>query len=124
MTLCIAASGMVLALAVDTFTLQWTHSVTRGLWWERWEVTEAGLRPIQARITGSGAGMDPPEGAVLVGGAWSYVPDLQPQQEVLLAASGTTGEGWQLCALGTCHALGTVRGPPVRLWQSPRCAAQ
>jgi hypothetical protein len=119
--LCVAASGMVLSLAVDSFTLHWTHSVTRGLWWERWEVGAAGLRPVEARITGSGAGMEPPEGAVRVGGAWSFVPTLPPQQEVLLAASGATGDGWHLCAGDNCHALGAEAGEPVRLWQAPHC---
>jgi hypothetical protein len=121
MTLCIAAGGVVLALAVETFTLHWTHSVTRGLWWESWEVSDAGLRPIEARITGSGPGMDPPEGALLVDGAWSYRPDLPPQQQVFLAASGATTGGWHLCALGVCHVLGADSGPAVRLWQSSQC---
>lgn len=122
--LCVAAGGMVLSLAVETFTLHWTHSVTRGLWWERWEIREAGIRPVEARVTGSGAGMDPPEGAVLVDGAWSYIPNLPPQQEVFLAASGATGGGWHLCTQGICHTLGADQGPPVRLWQSPHCDAE
>ena len=121
MTLCIAEGGLVLALAVENFTLHWTHSVTRGIWWERWELSADGLRPVEARITGSGAGMEPPEGAILINGAWSYIPDLPPQHQVLLAASGATAGGWTLCATGICHDLGTDPGPPVRLWQAASC---
>lgn len=121
MSLCIAAGGMLLSLAVTEFELSWTHSVTHGLWWERWEVGAEGLRPVEARIEGSGAGMEPPEGAVLRDGAWHYTPDLPPQREIHLAASGMTGAGWRLCAADKCHDLGVVAAAPVRLWQAPRC---
>lgn len=122
MTLCIATGGTVLALAVQSFTLSWTHSVTRSLWWEKWEVSADGIRPIEARISGSGAGMEPPENAVLADGVWIYVPNLPYQREVLLASSGTTGGGWLLCADGTCRTLGETAGPPLRLWIADQCA--
>lgn len=121
MTLCIAAGGAVLALAVQGFTLDWTHSVTRGIWWERWEVSPAGLRPVEARITGNGAGMEVPEGARFDGTGWTYAPALPPQREVVLAASGSTGGGWRLCAQSTCRVLGEAAGAPVRLWQADDC---
>lgn len=123
MSLCVAAAGSVLALAVTGFELSWTHSVTRGLWWERWEVAEAGLRPVEARIEGSGAGMEVPEGARLSDGVWRYTPTLPPQREVFLAASGATGGGWTLCAAGRCLELGAEAGPPARLWQAEDCGA-
>jgi hypothetical protein len=122
MTLCIATGGAVLALAVQGFTLSWTHSVEKTFWVERWEISADGLRPVEARIRGSGAGMDPPEGAVLVDGIWSYTPHLPWQREVFLAASGATGGGWLLCAEGTCRTLGATAGAPVRLWASDGCA--
>lgn len=121
MTLCIATGSAVLALAVQGFTLDWTHSVTRGIWWERWEVSAAGLQPVEARITGSGPGMEAPEGARFDGTAWTYTPTLPPLPNVMLAASGSTGGGWRLCAGGTCRMLGTEPGPPVRLWQAVDC---
>jgi hypothetical protein len=122
MTLCIATGGTVLALAVQGFTLSWTHSVTKTQWWEKWEVSAGGLRPIEARISGSGPGMEPPEGAVLVDGAWSFVPHLPHQREVVLASSGTTGSGWLLCTERTCRTLGKTPGPPLRLWTADLCA--
>jgi len=122
MTLCIAAGGTVLALAVNSFTLSWSHSVTRSQWWERWEVSAQGIRPVEARITGSGPGMEPPEGALLQDGVWTYTPDLPPQREVFLAASGMTTGGWQLCTGEGCIMLGAQPGPPLRLWQAAECA--
>jgi hypothetical protein len=96
--------------------------VTKTLWWEKWEVSADGIRPIEARISGSGAGMEPPEDAVLADGVWSYAPNLPYQRMMLLASSGTTGGGWQLCALGTCRTLGETPGPPLRLWIADLCA--
>ena len=49
---------------------------------------EAGLQIVEARVEGSGAGMEPGEGAVLRDGWWIYKPELPPQREIVLAASG------------------------------------
>ncbi len=123
MSLCIAAGGKVIALVASSFTLSWSHSTAHTEWWERWEVTAEGLRPVEARISGSGAGMEPPPDAVLRADGWHYWPDLPPQREVFLAASGATGGGWRLCASGECRMLGTVPGEPLRLWQAEECGA-
>ena len=112
--LCVAGGGFALALAASEFTLDWRHSVARTLWWERWQVTEAGLAPVEARITGAGAGMEPPPEAVWQGGGWSWAPDVPPQRQVLLAGSGATGGGWRLCADGLCHTLPET-GEPLSL---------
>ncbi|WP_126979284.1 DUF1850 domain-containing protein [Frigidibacter oleivorans] len=122
MSLCIAAGGLLLALAAERFTLDWTHSVEKIRWHEVWTVSEAGLRPVEAVMTGSGAGMEPPAGAVFRDGGWHATPDLPPQRLVRLAASGKTGAGWTLCAAGTCHELGAEPGPPVLLWSAEDCA--
>lgn len=121
MSLCIAAGGKVIALVASSFTLGWTHSTAHTEWWERWEVTAEGLRPVEARITGTGAGMEPPPDAVLRADGWHYRPDLPPQREVFLAASGATGGGWQLCTDKECLTLGAVPGKPLRLWQAEEC---
>ncbi|EGJ23112.1 DUF1850 domain-containing protein [Cereibacter sphaeroides] len=121
MSLCVAAGAAVLSLAASSFTLSWTHSVEHVEWWERWEVTEAGLRPVEARIQGSGAGMELPPDAWREADGWHYVPRLPPQREVRLAASGMTGGGWRLCAAGRCHDLGAAATEGIRLWQSADC---
>jgi len=75
-----------------------------------------GLQLLQARVKGSGAGMEPGDGAVLRHGWWEWQPQLPPQQHLLLAASGATGEGWNLCAPGqACLRLAEVADEPVAL---------
>lgn len=113
MSLCILAGGKILALAATAFTLSWSHSVERTRWEEDWRVKPAGLEIVEARIKGSGAGMEPPEGAVLENGWWIYAPAVAVQERLVLAASGATGEGWSLCAGGNCLAIGADAGPPV-----------
>ncbi len=110
--------GELLALAVTAFTLAWTHSVERIGWEEDWRVTPAGLQIVEARVRGSGAGMEPPEGAALDGGWWVYAPRVGAVPELVLAASGATA-AWRLCAGATCIELGAEAGPPVRLAACP-----
>lgn len=112
--LCLAAGATVLSLAAGEFTLEWTHSVSRTHWWERWTVSADGLAPVEARLTGAGAGMEPPPDAIWRDGAWHYTPRIAPQREIWLADSGATA-GWRLCADGTCHDLSGT-GQPLRLW--------
>jgi hypothetical protein len=112
MSVCILAAGKVTVLAGAAFTLAWTHSVEKTRWEEQWKVMPAGLQVVQARVKGSGAGMDPPEGSVLKDGWWVYAPQVKPQRRLVLAASGATGEGWTLCAPGGCTVLGSRSGDP------------
>jgi hypothetical protein len=113
--LCILGLGKPIALMVAAFTLSWTHSVERTRWEEDWTVGSAGLQLVEGRIRGSGAGMEPPAGARLEDGWWVYAPEAPPQPELVLAASGATGEGWKVCGGGTCVDVGGRAGGPVRL---------
>jgi hypothetical protein len=115
MSLCIIAAGKTAILAVSAFTLSWTHSVEKTRWEEHWRVAAGGLQIVEARVQGSGAGMEPPDGAVFDQGWWSYGPDLGPQAELALAASGTTGGGWRLCSSKGCLTLGDKAGATVTL---------
>jgi hypothetical protein len=116
LTLCVLAAGVLTALAGDAFTLAWSHSVEKTRWEEDWRVTPAGLELVEARVKGSGAGMEPPEGSVLDDGWWVYTPDLPAQERLVLAASGATGEGWSLCVTGgRCLTLGATKSAPVVL---------
>jgi hypothetical protein len=114
MSLCILGAE-TLRLAVASFTLAWTHSVERVRWEETWRITPAGLELVEARIRGSGAGMEPPDGARLEDGWWRYTPALPPQPTLALAASGATEGGWTLCAAGACRELGAAPAAPLRL---------
>ena len=115
MPLCLFAAGKVTALAATAFTLSWTHSVERTRWEEEWRLSPAGLEIVEARVRGSGAGMEPPEGAVLKDGWWTYRPVLPPAPSLILAASGATGEGWTVCAAGECREIGAAAGTAVRI---------
>lgn len=111
MSLCILAAGKVTTLAATAFTLMWTHSIERVEWQEDWRLSERGLEIVEARIKGSGAGMEPPDGAVLEGDWWRYKPKLAPLKELRLAASGATQSGWRLCTSETCLTLGAETNP-------------
>ena len=79
MSVCLIAAGKAVAFAAATFTLSWTHSVEKISWEEDWRLTPAGLQLVEARVHGSGAGMEVPDGAVLDDGAWRYRPaDIDP----------------------------------------------
>jgi hypothetical protein len=122
--LCIAAAGLVTAMATTSFTLGWTHSVEQTQWEERWRIENGRLTIVSASVEGSGAGIAIPEDAVWADGVWTYRPALPPLRNLNLAASGATGAGWRLCGEdGTCRELGGEAGMPVRLWVAPVCEA-
>ncbi len=104
MSLCIIAGGAVKSLTVMAFTLAWTHSVEKTRWEEDWRVTPAGLELVEARVKGSGAGMEPPPEARLANGWWAWRPNRPPLTEIVLHDSGAAGV-WDLCHDGTCQPL-------------------
>jgi hypothetical protein len=111
-SLCLASAGTVKTLALAAFTLVWTHSVERTDWQEDWRLTPLGLELVQARVKGSGAGMEPPPDARLVGGWFQWRPARAPMAELLLGNSGAAGE-WRLCADGHCRTLSEIFGRPI-----------
>jgi hypothetical protein len=112
LSLCLAAAGIVKTLALVSFTLAWTHSIEKVEWQEDWRVTAQGLELVQARVKGSGAGMEPPSDARLVDGWFQWQPKRGPMPEVALGNSGTAGE-WRLCADGQCRTLSQIFGLPI-----------
>ncbi|MCV2868075.1 DUF1850 domain-containing protein [Defluviimonas sp. WL0002] len=115
MSTCLAVGALLLSLPSPVFSLEWTHSVEKTLWREEWRITEGAFHLDKAMVKGSGAGMEPGDGAVLQDGWWVWTPDLPPQQELALAASGATGAGWRLCSGGDCHELGGTPGTALLL---------
>ena len=97
MSLCILAGGKLLMVAASTFSLVWTHSVEKTEWQEDWQIIKGDLQLTRARVKGSGAGMDPGDGAQLVAGWWQWHPEVPAIHELHLAASGATVSGWSLC---------------------------
>jgi hypothetical protein len=112
LSLCLASAGVVKTLAVAAFTLVWTHSIEKVDWQEDWRVTPAGLELVQARVKGTGAGMEPPPEARLVDGWFRWNPGRAPMPEVVLGNSGAAGE-WRFCSDGTCRALSEIFGHPI-----------
>jgi hypothetical protein len=115
MSACLLVAGREIVLAAAMFTLTWTHSVEKTGWEEDWRVTPAGLALVEARVRGSGAGMEPGEGAVLRDGWWRWTPRQAPLPRLTLAASGATGQGWRLCHDGECEEIGGEAGNPVEI---------
>jgi len=104
MSLCIAAGGVVTALAWQAFTLEWTHSIEKILWEEDYQIEGSTLRLIRARIRGSGAGMEVPDDARLVDGVWHYTPALAPLERLHLTHS-PYAEGYRVRHDGECAPL-------------------
>ena len=105
--LCLVAGGVMAMLPAEAFTLAWDHTVERIEWQEDYRVTPEGLVLVEARVQGSGAGMEPPDGARLEGGLWRWRPGLPPLPELVLARS--EGRAWRLCVQpGACRFLDAV----------------
>ena len=103
--LCLAAGALHVALPVRAFTLRWQHSIEKVEWAEDWEVAGGWLHLSQARIHGSGAGMEPPDGAQLVDGVWRYRIADPWRREVVLARSDLMPD-YELCPAGRqCRRL-------------------
>jgi hypothetical protein len=110
MSLCFIAGHVVKAVQVTTFTLVWTHSVEKTDWQEDWVVSRDGLTLIEARIKGSGAGIDPPADARLVDGWWRWRPAPVVRRDVVLGHSGAVGD-WRICIGGRCQPFPDILGP-------------
>ncbi len=104
MPLCLSAGSIVAVVAVNAFTLAWTHSIEKTRWEEDWRLEGQQLRVVAARIVGSGAGMEAPAGAVLRDGTWHYRPVLPPLPQVLLSHSPHAGS-YELCVDGDCQPI-------------------
>jgi hypothetical protein len=102
--LCMAAGAMQINLPVRSFTLRWQHSIEKVAWAEDYEVAGAWLHLSQARIRGSGAGMEPPPGATLIDGVWHYRLDNPWRREIVLARSEYVPD-YELCIQGKCRPL-------------------
>ncbi|MFB2595383.1 DUF1850 domain-containing protein [Paracoccus sp. p4-l81] len=117
---CLLVGALMVMLDGPDFSLRWTHSVERSAWREDWRVEGDHLRLVRAAVKGSGAGMESGEGAILRDGWYEWAPTPPPVPELILAASGATGGGWQLCAgPGACRELGATGSAPLHLRPCP-----
>jgi hypothetical protein len=106
---CILIAGAVRAvLPGDTFTVAWAHSVQRSQWEERYRVLPDALVLDEARVQGSGAGMEAGEHAVLRDGWWTWQPR-QRFPSITLTVSSFTGD-YRICTVARCAALRELAG--------------
>ncbi|MCP5157870.1 MAG: DUF1850 domain-containing protein [Gammaproteobacteria bacterium] len=124
--LCMGLGGVVWALLpLGQFTLAWEHTIEKIRWEEDYRVTAAGLVLGEARVKGSGAGMEIPNDAMWREGFWSYRRTLPPLQPLRLARTPEAGD-YELCFEQACHPLSAWLGSPradspqLELWS---CAA-
>lgn len=131
--LCLGLAGAVWAeVPTPAFTLAWMHTIEKIRWEEDYRVTPEGLLLGEARVKGSGAGMEIPDGAELREGSWHYQRQLPPLQPLRLGRTPEAGD-YQLCFNQRCHLLSAWLGPPqatqpaLELWScelsSPAAAA-
>jgi hypothetical protein len=109
--LCLAAAALSAALPLQAFTLAWTHSIEKIRWEEDYRIVSGRLQLVEARIHGSGAGMEPPEGAVLRDGMWHYTPPLPLLPRLRLARSGYVAD-YELCEGSSCRPMSVILGTP------------
>ncbi len=102
--LCLSAGALSATLHIQAFTLAWMHSVEKIRWEEDWQIEGKNLHIIEARIQGTGAGMEPPLGSILRDGYWHYTPSIKPLPSVSLMHSPYT-KGYEICFQGSCQAL-------------------
>lgn len=119
MSLCVFTGGTLTSIATTAFVLQWTHSVEKIEWRERWQVEPAGLHLVEANVKGSGAGMEPGDDAVFKDGWWTWQPKLSLLKQLSLGASGATAGGWTLCYADGCLELGAQSGEDATLSSCP-----
>jgi hypothetical protein len=107
--LCLVAAGAAISLPLQNFTLAWTHSIEKVRWEEDYRIVDRRLKLIEARIRGSGAGMEPPADAVLKNGVWHYQPALPAQQRLRLTRSSYVAD-YDLCWDGNCRSFAAIIG--------------
>ena len=120
--LCITVGALVAQLPARAFTLRWHHTVEKILWEEDYLVAGDWLYLSAARVRGSGAGMEPPPGAVRVGEAWVYRP-ADPWRRALTLARSEFGADYVLCIEGACRTLGELVGGAAGPTTLAPCAA-
>lgn len=105
--LCLAAGALATVLATDAFTLSWTHSVEKVEWQEDYSVVDGALVLQEARIKGSGAGMEAAADAVWHEGWWRYQPAASSFDVLRLTHSRFTAD-YRLCWSGSCRSIGEI----------------
>lgn len=91
-------------MPAEEFTLSWQHSVQKTQWIEHYRVDRNALALVEARVQGSGAGMEPDPRATLRDGWWTWTPTMEPLRSLELSVSPYSSD-YELCAGTRCRWL-------------------
>lgn len=126
MNACLLLAGAKQVLvAGSTLSLAWTQPIEKTRWEEDWQVGLSGFQLVEIQVApgtgGSGAGIEPPDGAVFDGKVWRYHPDLAfLQDRLILTHAGTAGGAWEICDKNSCQSLSEIgAGEPAILVPCP-----
>ena len=124
MDICLVAmlSATLLARLPGQVTLAWEHTVEKVRWEEDYVARDGALELVEARIRGTGAGMEMPAESRLVDGAWRYRPRLPPLRKVYLR-NVELPLGYDLCWNGTCKRMRALIGSRDDMLVLVPCAA-
>lgn len=109
----VAFASVLAVIPAGRVTLAWEHSVEKIRWEEDYSVRAGRLELMEARVKGSGAGMEPPPGAVLRDGWWHYRPVGKLPEKVVLTRSSYVKD-YELCWEQRCRILTEIIGPSIR----------
>ena len=116
---CLFVAGALRAVVpAHDFTVAWIHSVAKTAWEEHYRVAGDSLALVEARVQGSGAGMDPPPEARFRDGWWTWRPPLSPLPAIRLTLSSFTRD-YDLCWDGSCHKLARLVAPVTAPGRAP-----
>jgi len=108
--ICLIVAGVVRATLPDAgFTLAWDHSVEKTRWEERYRPEGTALVLVEARVKGTGAGMEPPPEAMLRDGWWTWAPHTTLTE--LRLTHSSYARDYTVCRKGRCSELGSLVGP-------------
>lgn len=111
--LCLATALGTASVRLDLvdgrFSLRWVHSIEKVEWREEWRVHADGLQVVEARVKGSGAGMEPADDAVWRDGWYVWTPPPQRLPRLILARSDVVADH-QLCIKDDCRPLSAYIG--------------
>ena len=119
--ICLGLAGVIWAqIPEGPFTLAWQHTVQKVRWEEDYRIQGRRLLLETARVQGTGAGMEIPDGAYFARGHWQYHPRLS--LGVLRLARTPEAGDYQLCLASVCTSMTDWVGPPsqeapaIELW--------
>ena len=110
MALCVIGAGETVRIAATVFSLSWMHSVEKIPWQEYWRVEPDRLVLTEARVKGSGAGMEPPADARHEDGWYVWTPADGVRDRIVLRAVPEISP-WTICLDGErCSSLEALLG--------------